>query len=168
MSMEEQRSNREDFLRQQRQTQDRVRRIDDSKMRRLQVGVVVGSRSVGWGACLLPGCCLPVCLRRGGACPWRAPSTLSISLLESVEAEVLLGPAPTSPFTPPLQLVQALEQRHRGITSAWKWLQENRPRFRGAVYGPIALEVECPDPQHVQYLEQHVGGEHGLAVWLWV
>ena len=62
--------------------------------------------------------------------------------------------------------LQALEQRHRGITSVWRWLQENRPRFRGAVYGPIAVEVDCPDSQHVQYLEQHVGGEWGLAGWL--
>ena len=52
MAMEEQRSNREDLLRQQRQAQDRVRRIDDSKMRRLQVGTVFGCRAVDCGVCM--------------------------------------------------------------------------------------------------------------------
>lgn len=52
MAMEEQRSNREDLLRQQRQAQDRVRRIDDSKMRRLQVGTVFGCGAVDCGVCM--------------------------------------------------------------------------------------------------------------------
>ena len=55
--------------------------------------------------------------------------------------------------------MQALEHRHRGIIEAWQWVQANQARFRGRVYGPIAVEVECPDPQHLQYLEQHVSGE---------
>ena len=71
----------------------------------------------------------------------------------------------TPPHPPPTPgAFQALEQRNRGITAAWRWVQANQDRFRGRVYGPIAVEVECPDPQHLQYLEQHVSGEPAAAV----
>lgn len=89
-------------------------------------------------------------------------------------------------------VVQGLNERYRGIADAHRWLQANRGRFRGPVYGPLAVEVrasqatarvcsslpavasletmkqfsppallqvECPDPLHLQYLEQQVGGE---------
>jgi hypothetical protein len=54
--------------------------------------------------------------------------------------------------------LQALNQRHRNILAAWQWLQANKTRFRYPVFGPVALEVECPDQQHLQYLEQQVAG----------
>ncbi|KAL4856314.1 Structural maintenance of chromosomes protein 5 [Chlorella vulgaris] len=55
-----------------------------------------------------------------------------------------------------MRRLQALNQRHRNILAAWQWLQANKTRFRYPVFGPVALEVECPDQQHLQYLEQQV------------
>lgn len=68
---------------------------------------------------------------------------------------VMLHAAPPHCVAP----AQALEGRYRGITNAWRWVQANKGRFRGQVLGPIAVEVDCPDPQHVRYLEQSVNGE---------
>ncbi len=55
--------------------------------------------------------------------------------------------------------VQALEQRNRGISNAWRYVQANKGRFRMPVYGPILLEVDCPDALHLRCLEQQVAGE---------
>lgn len=55
-----------------------------------------------------------------------------------------------------MRRLQALDQRYRGIAAVWRYLQANRARFKYPVYGPIALEVECPDPLHVRCLEQQV------------
>ena len=83
MSIDDLRGNRDALVRSQRQAEERVRRIDDSKMRRLQVGA----------ACLreahliaVPRCCLllptrvPARLHHVGACTWRAALPPSISL----------------------------------------------------------------------------------------
>lgn len=43
----------------------------------------------------------------------------------------------------PSQPKQALNNRNRGIMDAHRWLQSNRTRFRGHVYGPIAVEVRA-------------------------
>ncbi|KAL4440548.1 hypothetical protein ABPG75_003549 [Micractinium tetrahymenae] len=55
-----------------------------------------------------------------------------------------------------MRRLRGLDQRYPGISRAWQWLQQNRGRFRGSVYGPIAVEVECPDPFHMQCLEGQV------------
>ncbi|PRW39176.1 Structural maintenance of chromosomes 5 [Chlorella sorokiniana] len=62
------------------------------------------------------------------------------------------------------QRLMALNNRHNGILEAHRWLQANRARFRGHVYGPIAVELECPDQQHLKYLEQQIGGHLAFFV----
>ncbi|PSC71853.1 Structural maintenance of chromosomes 5 [Micractinium conductrix] len=57
-----------------------------------------------------------------------------------------------------MQRLRVLDQRHHGMINGWKWVQANKARFRGPVHGPVAVEVECPDPFHVQCLEQSIGG----------
>lgn len=44
-----------------------------------------------------------------------------------------------------------------GLKKAYEWVMEgNRTgRFRGMVYGPVLLEVQCQDRQHITYLEQN-------------
>lgn len=59
------------------------------------------------------------------------------------------GPSPNSCTCPsetpsafaPLPWLQGLNERYRGIADAHRWLQANRSRFRGPVYGPLAVEV---------------------------
>lgn len=52
--------------------------------------------------------------------------------------------------------LQALERRHSGISRAYDWIQKNRSRFRGPVLGPVAMEIECPDPTHANMLEMQI------------
>ena len=62
----------------------------------------------------------------------------------------------------PLLHLQVLENRTRGISQAARWVAANRGQvFRGQVYGPIAAEVECLNPQHATFLEAAVPGERG-------
>ena len=43
------------------------------------------------------------------------------------------------------------------LVKVYEWVQlaSQQGRFRGPVYGPILLEVQCQDPQHIKYLEQN-------------
>ena len=43
-----------------------------------------------------------------------------------------------------------------GLKKAYDWIAQARQagQFRGPVYGPILLEVECSNKQHTTYLEQ--------------
>eukprot|EP00887_Chlorella_sp_A99_P002308 scaffold10.g2308.t1 len=52
--------------------------------------------------------------------------------------------------------LQTLERRTTGITLAYRWVEANKSRFRGQVFGPIAVHVDCRNPQHAAFLEQHV------------
>jgi chromosome segregation ATPase len=52
--------------------------------------------------------------------------------------------------------LQALERRNSGISRAYDWIQRNRGRFRGPVLGPVAMEIECPDPTHANMLEMQI------------
>eukprot|EP00240_Pyramimonas_obovata_P000067 CAMPEP_0118947068 /NCGR_PEP_ID=MMETSP1169-20130426/45317_1 /TAXON_ID=36882 /ORGANISM="Pyramimonas obovata, Strain CCMP722" /LENGTH=1143 /DNA_ID=CAMNT_0006893203 /DNA_START=136 /DNA_END=3568 /DNA_ORIENTATION=+ len=47
------------------------------------------------------------------------------------------------------------------IIKACEWVEANRSRFVGEVYGPILAEVHVNSKQHATYLEQHCPG------WLW-
>ena len=87
------------------------------------------------------------CLRTPGIA-WRLSDPLSRPPTPTLH--------PLSPAHPPSQV---LDQRHHGMINGWKWVQANKARFRGPVHGPVAVEVECPDPFHVQCLEQSIGGE---------
>lgn len=58
-----------------------------------------------------------------------------------------------------MQRLRALDQRlrHNGaLVKAYEWIkqQSQQGRFRGIVYGPILIEVQCSDAQHIKYLEQ--------------
>ena len=45
--------------------------------------------------------------------------------------------------------------RHDGLREAVDWINQARQnkQFRGAVYGPILLDVQVQDKQHAAYLE---------------
>ncbi len=53
-----------------------------------------------------------------------------------------------------------------GIKYAADWIEQEaaKGRFRGQVFGPIAVEVECRDAEHVKYLDQHCAGRAGLGI----
>ena len=51
-----------------------------------------------------------------------------------------------------------LEQRNRGITDVFKWVQANGDRFKGPVFGPLICEVGVDNPLHANMLEQSVRG----------
>ncbi|GBG67284.1 hypothetical protein CBR_g88572 [Chara braunii] len=60
------------------------------------------------------------------------------------------------------QRLRLLAQRlDRHIMQTYQWVQENRGRFRGEVFGPVLLEVNVPQKEHAQYLEGHV------PKWVW-
>ena len=62
------------------------------------------------------------------------------------------------------QRIMQLEQRghnFRGIGKFAEWLQGNKSRFRGNVYGPVVAEVNVADKHHALILEQAVGCESG-------
>jgi chromosome segregation ATPase len=52
--------------------------------------------------------------------------------------------------------LNSLERRHQGISRAHAWIHQNRNRFRGPVYGPVAMEIDCPDPSHANMLEMQI------------
>lgn len=56
-----------------------------------------------------------------------------------------------------IQRLAALEKTQPGITEFYRWLDSNRDRFQGQVYGPILLEVEVEDASHATYLENTCG-----------
>ena len=58
-----------------------------------------------------------------------------------------------------MQRLRALDHRlrHNGaLVKAYEWIkaQSQQGRFRGPVYGPVLIEVQCSDAQHIKYLEQ--------------
>jgi hypothetical protein len=58
------------------------------------------------------------------------------------------------------QRVQHLDRGNGKLLGAWQWLQQNKGKFKGKVYGPLAAEVDIPDELHARYLEQHVSSEY--------
>ena len=48
-----------------------------------------------------------------------------------------------------------LIQKNPGLREAMEWVESNRHRFKGEVFGPLGLEVTVHQPEHAQYLEQH-------------
>lgn len=54
------------------------------------------------------------------------------------------------------QRLRQLDMKVPGTEQAWNWLQSNKSKFRGKVYGPLVVEVDVQDPLHARMLEQHV------------
>lgn len=54
--------------------------------------------------------------------------------------------------------LQALGQRNPELLTIARWVQDNRGKFRGPVYGPIACDIDVPNELHARMLEQHVPG----------
>ncbi|KAK9858828.1 hypothetical protein WJX84_008822 [Apatococcus fuscideae] len=63
-----------------------------------------------------------------------------------------------------IQRLSALERTQPGITEFYRWLEGNRERFQGPVYGPILLEIEVEDPACAAYLESTCGRTTKLAL----
>ena len=61
--------------------------------------------------------------------------------------------------------LRQLEQNNRGITDFARWVEKSRADglFRGAVLGPILLEVSVPDAQHAKYVEQQLPSEFKVS-----
>eukprot|EP00850_Spirogloea_muscicola_P011581 SM000072S21215 [mRNA] locus=s72:375971:384123:- [translate_table: standard] len=59
--------------------------------------------------------------------------------------------------------MQALKQFNiaPNIGEISNWIEQNRGRFQGRVYGPVLTEVSVQHKQHATYLEQHVPN------WIW-
>jgi len=57
-----------------------------------------------------------------------------------------------------------LNERNRGIADVFKWVQANKDRFRGPVFGPLICEVGVHNPLHADMLEQSVRG--AILAWL--
>ncbi|KAK9808667.1 hypothetical protein WJX72_001584 [[Myrmecia] bisecta] len=54
------------------------------------------------------------------------------------------------------QRLQALDWGYnQGIRQLYDWLDKNRTRFRGRVYGPILAEITISNHEHAMFLEQH-------------
>lgn len=53
-----------------------------------------------------------------------------------------------------------------GIRKAYEWVQQTKQagRFRGPVYGPILLEVECHNQLHTSYLENQIGSKDTITL----
>ena len=45
---------------------------------------------------------------------------------------------------------------NRGIVAAWEWIQSHKSKFRGRVYGPLAMEVEVHSERYAATLEQQI------------
>ena len=52
--------------------------------------------------------------------------------------------------------VQKLDAAH--VEEAAQWVEANKGRFRGEVFGPIAAEVKCSNATHADFLEGHCPG----------
>ena len=61
--------------------------------------------------------------------------------------------------------LRQLEQNNRGITDFTRWVEKSRADglFRGAVLGPILLEVSVPNAQHAKYVEQQLPSEFTIS-----
>lgn len=53
-----------------------------------------------------------------------------------------------------------------GIRNVYEWVQQTRQAggFRGPVYGPILVEVECHNQQHTWYLENQIGSKNVITL----
>lgn len=53
-----------------------------------------------------------------------------------------------------------------GMRTAYEWIMQAKKagQFRGQVYGPILLEVECRNQQHTTYLENQCSSKGRSAV----
>ena len=52
--------------------------------------------------------------------------------------------------------VQRMDAAH--VEEAAQWVEANKGRFRGEVFGPIAAEVKCSNATHADFLEGHCPG----------
>lgn len=57
-----------------------------------------------------------------------------------------------------------LENASRDTAKAWRWIQENRSKFTGEVYGPPMIECSVPNPHHTDIVEAIVGRGELLAL----
>jgi chromosome segregation ATPase len=57
-----------------------------------------------------------------------------------------------------------LENVSHDTAKAWKWIQQNRSKFTGEVYGPPMLECSVTDPQQVDVVETIIGRSELMAL----
>ncbi|KAG1681380.1 hypothetical protein FOA52_007428 [Chlamydomonas sp. UWO 241] len=56
-----------------------------------------------------------------------------------------------------IQRLKVMERKKHGIAQVWKWVQDNKGRFKGEVLGPIGLEISATR-EFAGFLETHIGG----------
>jgi chromosome segregation ATPase len=57
-----------------------------------------------------------------------------------------------------------LENASRDTAKAWRWVQQNRSKFTGEVYGPPMLECSVKDPQHADVVETIIARSELMAL----
>jgi chromosome segregation ATPase len=51
------------------------------------------------------------------------------------------------------QLLERVRRQDSNAYTAYNWIQNNKSKFKDRVYGPVALEINVPNPDHAKYLE---------------
>ena len=61
------------------------------------------------------------------------------------------------------QQANKLRSASRDAAAAWEWIQENRDKFEGDVYGPPIIECTLKDQRHASAIESVIGDGEKLA-----
>ncbi|GAX77440.1 hypothetical protein CEUSTIGMA_g4885.t1 [Chlamydomonas eustigma] len=56
------------------------------------------------------------------------------------------------------QRLKKMEDKRRGVSEVYHWIRQNRHRFSGDVFGPVAMEVSCSRREYAGYVETQIGG----------
>jgi uncharacterized protein (DUF2461 family) len=59
------------------------------------------------------------------------------------------------------QRMHRIKQQYPHVEVAYHWLRENRDKFRGRVYGPLALDINVKDTRYASMIESVFGGMKG-------
>lgn len=56
------------------------------------------------------------------------------------------------------QRVSMIQRDYPQVAQAYTWIRHNQDKFRGRVYGPLALEINVKDTRYASMIEQALGG----------
>ncbi|ORY95700.1 P-loop containing nucleoside triphosphate hydrolase protein [Syncephalastrum racemosum] len=61
----------------------------------------------------------------------------------------------------PRRRLNLMRQKSEDTVKAYRWLNENKHRFKGKIYGPIALNLNLKDQRYANMVESILGGTNG-------
>lgn len=61
----------------------------------------------------------------------------------------------------PRRRLHLMKERSQDTVTAYRWLGSNKHRFKGKIYGPIALNLNLKDQRYVNMVESILGGTNG-------